>query len=67
MSEPTLADLVDKLSEALTEYQSVVNRMFEIHSQRIQLADTMITELRDDTHESLTALSNRIQAVTSGD
>lgn len=60
-AEPTLAQLLIGLQEAMAEYSRAANRMFEVHSARIDLADSMIVELRDDTHEALTALSNRIE------
>lgn len=61
MDEPTLGQLLANLTDAVAEYQGVVNRMFAIHSDRIELCDEMVRELRDDTHESLSALSNRIE------
>lgn len=60
-AEPTLGELLANLTDAVAEYQGVVNRMFAIHSDRIELCDEMVRELRDDTHESLSALSNRIE------
>ena len=62
LPEPTLGDLLRNLTEAVAEYQGVVNRMFAIHSDRIALCDSMVTELRDDVHEDLAALANRIEA-----
>ena len=67
LPEPTLGDLLRNLTDAVAEYQGVVNRMFAIHSERIDLCDRMTTELRDDVHESVTALSNRIEGATRGD
>lgn len=64
MNEPTLGDLLANLTEAVSEYQGVVNRMFEVHSQRIDLCDRMVTELRDDTHEANTAIGNRLETLT---
>ena len=64
--EPTLGQLLANLTDAVAEYQGVVNRMFEIHSDRIELCDRMVTELRDDTHEAMAGLANRIEAVTRG-
>lgn len=63
MEEPTLGQLLANLTEAVGEYQGVVNRMFEIHSQRLDLHDRIVTELRDDSYESMTALSNRVEAL----
>lgn len=60
----SLPEALAALTDALTEYQRVVNRMFAVHSGRIDLCDRMVTELRDDTHESMTALSNRIESAT---
>lgn len=64
MEEQTLGQLLANLTDAVAEYQGLVNKMFAIHSDRIELCDEMVRELRDDTHESLSALGNRVEGLT---
>ena len=59
-AEPTLADLLRNLTESVAEYQGVVNRMFEIHSARIDLGDRIVCELRDDLHD----VASRVESLT---
>lgn len=58
-AEPTLADLLRNLTESVDEYQDVVNRMFELHSDRIDLGERISSELRDDLH----AVANRVESL----
>lgn len=63
MSEPTLADLLDKLVTAVEEHSAVTKRGMEMLAAEIDALWKDRANLRDDVSESVTALSNRIEAV----
>lgn len=60
--EPTLNDLLGNLAEAVNDYRASVTKMQDwVQFQTEELWRDQAA-LRDEVHESVTALSNRIEA-----
>lgn len=66
MSEPTLAQLLASLTEAVEDYRRVVNRMQDGFRFEVEALWQDQSALRDEVHESVKALSNRIEGATRG-
>lgn len=61
MSEPTLPDLLDKLAASVEDYRRAVNRMQDGFRFEVEALWQDQAALRDEVHESVSALSNRIE------
>jgi hypothetical protein len=67
MTEPTLNDHLANLTNAVEEYRRSVKHAQEHFSFEVEQLWRDQAELRDELHESITALANRIEgAVTRG-
>jgi hypothetical protein len=65
VSEPTLNDHLDKLAAAVEDYRRTVKRMQDVFTFEVEALWQDQAALRDEVHESVTALSNRIEGVTT--
>lgn len=63
-AEPTLNDLLRNLANAVDEYRKASSKAMDWHAARLNALDDDMAALRDDTHEALTALGNRIESAT---
>lgn len=63
MSEPTIPELLDELVTAVEDYSRTVGKLQEYLTLEVAALWSDRAALRDEVHESVTALSNRIEAV----
>lgn len=58
--------LVVQALDSQARYNESVTRFVEVVEQRFAEEERLIAEIRDELHEALTALSNRIEALHRG-
>jgi len=65
MEEKTLTGHLLELSRSLDEYRAAVKKAQDHFAFEVEQLWRDQAELRDELHESVTALSNRIEGVTT--
>ena len=60
----SLHDALLNLADEQSRYADDVTRFVQSCEERFKTEERLIAEIRDELHEALTALSNRIEAVT---
>lgn len=61
----SLHDDLIALGESQERYADSVQRMVEAVEARFAEEERLVAEIRDELHEAITALSNRIEALTN--